>query len=46
MDEKPLVSVKIPFLNAEKFLAQTIDSVLAQTFTEWELILVDDGSTQ
>jgi glycosyltransferase involved in cell wall biosynthesis len=40
-----LVSVVIPFYNAERFLAEAIESVLAQTYTDWELILVDDGST-
>jgi glycosyltransferase involved in cell wall biosynthesis len=42
---KGLVSVTIPFYNAERFLGETIDSVLAQTHTDWELFLVDDGST-
>jgi len=45
MDEKPLVTIIIPFLNAEKFFEEAVESVLAQTYTEWELILVDDGST-
>lgn len=45
MNENPLVSVIIPFLNAEKYFQEAIESVLAQTYTEWELILVDDGST-
>lgn len=45
MNENPLVSVIIPFLNAEKYFREAIESVLAQTYTEWELILVDDGST-
>src|SRR5688572_26534962 len=41
----PTVSVVIIFLNAQKFLEAAIVSVLAQTFTDWELLLVDDGST-
>lgn len=47
MDYKqpPLVSVITCFLNVEKFLAEMIQSVLAQDYTNWELILVDDGST-
>lgn len=39
------VTIAIPFYNAEKFLAQAIDSVLWQTYTDWKLILLDDGST-
>lgn len=41
----PLVSVIIPFFNREKFLGEAVESVLGQTATDWELILVDDGST-
>ena len=41
----PRVSAIIIFLNGERFLAEAIDSVLAQRFTDWELILVDDGTT-
>jgi glycosyltransferase involved in cell wall biosynthesis len=41
----PLVSVVIPVWNAERFLAEAIDSVLAQTWPHWELLLADDGST-
>jgi glycosyltransferase involved in cell wall biosynthesis len=41
----PLVSVIISFLNEERFLAEAIESVLAQEYDHWELILVDDGST-
>jgi glycosyltransferase involved in cell wall biosynthesis len=40
-----LVSVVLPFANAEQFLRDAIDSVVSQTFSKWELILVDDGST-
>lgn len=39
------ISIVIPVYNVEKFLSACLDSVLAQTFTEWEAICVDDGST-
>ncbi len=38
-------SVNVPVYNAEKYLRQCIDSILNQTFTDFELLLVDDGST-
>jgi glycosyltransferase involved in cell wall biosynthesis len=41
----PLVSVLVATYNSAKFLPATIDSVLAQTFSDFELIVVDDGST-
>lgn len=41
----PAVSVITPAYNAALFLAETIDSVRAQTFDDWELLIVDDGST-
>jgi glycosyltransferase involved in cell wall biosynthesis len=41
----PLVSVVMPTYNAERFLSQAVNSILAQTYTNFELILVDDGST-
>jgi glycosyltransferase involved in cell wall biosynthesis len=44
-DRTPLVSLTIPFLNTEKYIAEAIESALAQTFDSWELLLVDDGST-
>lgn len=44
MNETPLVSVIIPIYNVERYLRQCLNSVLAQTYTHWEMILVDDGS--
>jgi len=41
----PEVSVVVIFLNEERFLEEAAESVLAQTFGGWELLLVDDGST-
>lgn len=40
-----LVSVVVPVYNAAKFISDTVLSVKSQTYTNWELILVDDGST-
>ncbi|MDJ0617252.1 MAG: glycosyltransferase [Calothrix sp. MO_192.B10] len=42
---KPLVSILIPCYNAEKWLTETLESALAQTWDNTEIILVDDGST-
>ena len=41
----PLVSIIIPAFNAEKFISETVNSVLTQSYTNWELIIVNDGST-
>lgn len=45
MPERPLVSAVVIFLDAEEFIEEAIESVFAQTYDRWELILVDDGST-
>ena len=42
---KPLVSVVVPVYNASRFIAECVQSVIDQTLKEFELILVDDGST-
>jgi len=45
MSREPLVSVVMIFLDAERFLAEAIESVRAQSYAHWELLLVDDGSS-
>lgn len=45
MQNNGLVSIIIPVYNAERFVAQTLESVLEQTYPYWEAILVNDGST-
>ncbi|MBD0332795.1 MAG: glycosyltransferase family 2 protein [Chitinophagaceae bacterium] len=45
MRSEPLVSAIIIFLNGEKYLEEAIQSVITQTYQNWELLLVDDGST-
>ena len=42
--DKDLISVGIPFFNAEKFLSKAIESVISQSYDNWELLLLDDGS--
>ncbi|MEN8626679.1 glycosyltransferase family 2 protein [Psychrobacter proteolyticus] len=45
MNNEKYISIGIPFYNAEKYLEDAICSILAQTHNYWELILIDDGST-
>lgn len=45
MKEEKLVSIVIPVYNVENYLSKTLDCIIEQTYTNWELILVDDGST-
>ena len=44
MKTRPLVSVIIPFYNAEKYLRRCVESIAGQTYPELEILLVDDGS--
>jgi glycosyltransferase involved in cell wall biosynthesis len=43
--ENPLVSIVIPSYNREVLITETLDSLLTQSYTNWEAIIVDDGST-
>ena len=40
----PLISVIVPVYNVEKYLEKCLDSILSQTFRDFEVILIDDGS--
>lgn len=40
----PLISIIVPVYNAESTLKRCVDSIVHQKFTDWELLLVDDGS--
>jgi glycosyltransferase involved in cell wall biosynthesis len=42
---KPKVSIIMPVLNGQRYIAEAIDSILAQTYSHYELLVIDDGST-
>lgn len=44
MDKQPLISVIVPVYNVEQYLSKCVESILGQTYTNLEIILVDDGS--
>ena len=43
-DPRPLVSIVIPAFNADRFVGRAIKSALSQTYTDLEILVVDDGS--
>src|SRR6266511_793350 len=45
MNGRPRVSIGLPVFNVERFVAEAIDSILAQTFTDFEMIVSDNAST-
>lgn len=45
MNESPLISVVLPVWNGQQFVSEAIKSVLNQTYLNWELVIVDDSST-
>lgn len=44
MDRYPLISIIVPVYNSEKFLTECIQSIVSQSYKNWELLLIDDGS--
>ena len=45
MSKTPLISVVVPAYNVEKYLTACLNSILSQTFTDFEIIVINDGST-
>ena len=45
MNKGPLISVVMPARNVEKFIGEAIESILVQTLSDFELIIINDGST-
>jgi glycosyltransferase involved in cell wall biosynthesis len=43
--KSPLISILIPFKNTESYIVECLDSIVQQTYSHWELLIVDDGST-
>lgn len=43
--KRPLVSIVVPVFNGERYLAHALNSILAQTYTNWEILVVDNNST-
>src|SRR5690554_6036808 len=45
IEDQPLVSIIIPVFNRANLIGETLDSVLTQCYSNWECIVIDDGST-
>ena len=43
MDKEPIVSVVIPFYNDKRYIRQSVNAILNQTFPYYELLIIDDG---